>query len=103
LISRENNYSIRMSFSSERWIELETSETQIWDGDMTLVWTVDWENNVIWINSNYFLEALWVIESTHISISFENPLAPILITPVLDPEKNAPKDSFKHIIMPLKI
>jgi DNA polymerase III sliding clamp (beta) subunit (PCNA family) len=45
-----------------------------------------------------------VIDSTHVNISFENPLAPILITPLVDPEnKKAKKDSFKHILMPLKI
>ena len=104
LISRENNYSIKMSLSSERWIELETSETQIWEWDVTLVWVVEWDNNIVWINSTYFLEVLWVIDTTHVSISFENPLAPILITPITDPEdKKQIRDSFKHIIMPLKI
>lgn len=103
LISRENNYSIKMWLSSERWIELETSETQIWEWDVTLIWVVEWENNIVWINSTYFLEALGVIDSTHISISFENPLAPILITPVTDPDKRKDNDEFKHIIMPLKI
>lgn len=104
LISRENNYSIKMSLSSERWVELETSETQIWEWDVTLVWVVEWENNVVWVNSTYFLEALSVIDSSHVSISFENPLAPILITPLLDPEnKKNNRESFKHIIMPLKI
>ncbi len=103
LVSRENNYSIKMSFSSERWIELETSETQIGEWNVTLVWSIEWENNIIWINSIYFLETLWVIETTHISISFENPLSPILITPIADPEKDKDNSEFKHIIMPLKI
>jgi len=103
LVSRENNYSIKMSLSSSRWIELETSETQIWEWDVTLVWSVEWEDSIIWINSTYFLEVLWVIETTHISISFETPLSPILITPVIDPENNKTSYSFKHIIMPLKI
>jgi len=40
LVSRENNYSIKMSLSSERGIELETSETQIWEWNITLVWAV---------------------------------------------------------------
>lgn len=103
LVSRENNYSIKMSLSSSRWIELETSETQIWESDVTLVWAVEWEDNIVWVNSTYFLEVLWVIDSTHVSISFENPLSPILITPTIDPEKNDKSQSFKHIIMPLKI
>lgn len=103
LVSRENNYSIKMSLSSSRWIELETSETQIWEWDVTLVWAVEWEDNIVWVNSTYFLEVLWVIETTHVSISFENPLSPILITPTIDPDKAENNHSFKHIIMPLKI
>jgi DNA polymerase-3 subunit beta len=103
LVSRENNYSIKMSFSSEFWIVLETNETQIWEWETRLVWAVDWEDNIIWINSVYFLEVLWVIDTTHVSISFESALAPILITPLADPDKKKDDSSFTHIIMPLKI
>ena len=103
LISRENNYSIKMSISSETGILLETSETQIGESDVRLVGAVEWEDNIVWVNSTYFLEVLGVIDTTHISVSFENPLSPILITPVTDPEKAKSTDSFKHIIMPLKI
>lgn len=103
LVSKENNYSIKMSLSSDRGIELETSETQIWEWDVTLVWVVEWEDNIIWINSTYFLEVLGVIGSTHISISFESPLSPIMISPIGDPESWAKNNNFKHIIMPLKI
>lgn len=98
LVSKENNYSIKMSFSWELWILLETSETQIWEWSVKLNWSIEWEDNIIWINSTYFIEALWVIESSHIKISFESPLSPILI----EPSENK-KYSFKHIIMPLKI
>ena len=102
LLSKENNYSIKMTFSGEDGIILETSETQIWEWEIKMPWVIEWEDNVIWINSIYFLEVLWVIETTHISISFENSLAPILITPLSDPEEK--QDSiFRHIIMPLKI
>ncbi|MDP2090809.1 MAG: DNA polymerase III subunit beta [Candidatus Gracilibacteria bacterium] len=103
LVSRENNYSIKMSLSSTRGIELETSETQIGESDVTLVGAVEGENNIVGINSTYFLEVLSVIETTHISISFENPLSPILIAPISDPENRDTNNSFKHIIMPLKI
>ena len=102
LVSKENNYSIKMSFSSENGIVLETNETQIWEWENKLVWAIEWEDNIIGINSTYFLEVLWVIETTHISISFESALAPILIIPLKDPEKEDFTE-FKHIIMPLKI
>lgn len=103
LVSRENNYSIKMSISSETGVLLETSETQIGEWNVTLAGAVEWEDSIVGVNSTYFLEVLGVIESTHVSIQFENPLAPILITPVVDPDKAKNNDSFKHIIMPLKI
>lgn len=104
LISKENNYSIKMSFSSESGILLETSETQIGEGELALVWSVEGEDAVIGINSTYFLEALGAIETTHISLQFESPLAPILLLPVQDEwaKKDLPGE-FQHIIMPLKI
>ena len=104
LISRENNYSIKMSFSAENGILLETSETQIGEGELGLVGSVEWEDAIIGVNSTFFLEALWVIETSHISLQFENPLAPILLLPV--PDEWAKKDlpgQLRHIIMPLKI
>ncbi len=104
LISKENNYSIKMSMSSENGILLETSETQIWEWEVHLAGSVEWEDNVIGVNSTYFLEALWVMDSTHVSLQFENPLAPILVMPVDDEKKKKKQISeFKHIIMPLKI
>ena len=104
LISRENNYSIKMSFSSENGILLETSQTQIGEGEIGLVWSVEWEDAIIGINSTYFLEALGAIETSHISLQFESPLAPILLLPVDDEWAKKPlPGQFKHIIMPLKI
>jgi DNA polymerase-3 subunit beta len=41
LISRENNYSIKMSISAETGILLETSETQIGESDVRLVGAVE--------------------------------------------------------------
>ncbi|MCD5375465.1 DNA polymerase III subunit beta [Candidatus Gracilibacteria bacterium] len=104
LISRENNYSIKMSFSAESGILLETSETQIGEGELPLPGAVEGEDAIIGINSTYFLEALGAIETTHISLQFESPLAPILLLPVLDEgAKKALPGEFRHIIMPLKI
>lgn len=104
LISREKDYYIKMSLSTTRWIELETTETQIWEWDITLIWTVEWVDNAVWINSNFLLEVLSVIDTTHVSISFENPRSPIMISPIDDPENNKNKNEFfRHILMPLKI
>lgn len=100
LLSKENNYSIKMSISNETGILIETSQTQTWEARVTIVWSIEWEEAIIGLNSEYLLEVLWVIESTHVSISFESPLSPILILWISDNDK---KDWFRHIIMPLKI
>ena len=103
LISKENNYSIKMSLANNE-VTLETNQTQIGEGEIRLVAVVEWEESQVWINSTYFLEVLWVMETSHISIQYENPLAPILITPLTDPDKKKKDNSeFRHIIMPLKI
>jgi len=104
LIWRENNYSVRVSFSSSTWILLETNETQIWEWKIEIVWSVEWWDAFIWINSNYMLEALSSIEASHVSITFENPLSPIMVKPLFDEKEEAKKSwDFKHIIMPLKV
>lgn len=100
LISRENNYSIKISFSSETGILLETSETQIWESEVRLTGDIEGENNIIGINSTYFLEVLGVIDTPHVAIQFETALSPVLISPV---HKKKEWSEFKHIIMPLKI
>jgi DNA polymerase III sliding clamp (beta) subunit (PCNA family) len=89
-----------MSISAETGILIETSQTQIWEARINLVWAVEWEEAIVWLNSEYLLQVLGVIDTTHISISFESPLSPILIAWVSDDNK---KDWFRHIIMPLKI
>lgn len=100
LLSKETNYSIKMSFWSESGILIETSWTQSGEAFVQLVWSIEWEDAIIGLNSEYFLEALWVIDTTHIALSFESPLSPILITGI---EENKKNESLKHIIMPLKI
>lgn len=102
LLSRENNYSIKVSFSWETWILIETSETQVWEAKVYLVGSIEWEDSIIWLNSEYLLEVLWVIDTTHVAITFESALSPILIKWVSDWDKPS-KDDFRHIIMPLKI
>lgn len=101
LISKENNYSIRISFN-ENDVVLETWESQIWEWEVKLDAVLEWEKNIIGINSVYFIEVLWVIDSTHIELSFENALSPVFIKPIIE-EKKKQIWEFRHIIMPLKI
>ncbi|NDK08642.1 DNA polymerase III subunit beta [Candidatus Gracilibacteria bacterium] len=99
LISKENNYSIKIKFNSN-YMVLETGESQIGELDVKVTAALEGDENIIGINSIYFLEVLGVIESTHIAISFENALSPIFIKPI---EEKKTKGEFRHIIMPLKI
>lgn len=102
LISKENNYSIKMSFSLDNEIIIETSETQIWEWKEKVVWSIEWEQNIIGINSIYLLEVLWVIETSHIEIDLESSLSPTIIRPVID-DDNISSKGFRHLLMPLKI
>jgi DNA polymerase-3 subunit beta len=101
LISRENNFLVKINFL-DNVITLKTDETQIWEWVVTIQASTEWEEDIIWLNSIYFLEVLWVIDTDHVDIRFESPLSPINILPI--EEENKDKDSsFNHIIMPLKI
>lgn len=102
LISRENNFSIKVSVSKETGLLLETSETQIGEWKLPLIGTVEWDDNIIGINSTFLLEALWVIETSHVSLSFEGALSPIMVLPVSEDGKKI-RGEYRHIIMPLKI
>lgn len=100
LLSKENNYSIKMSLSNETGILIETSQTQSGEARVNLIGTIEWEEAIIWLNSEYFLEALGAIETTHVAISFESPLSAILITGISEADESV---DLRHIIMPLKI
>ncbi len=101
LISRENNFLVKMSFGDNE-VVLKTDETQIWEWVVNTNASVEWETEIIWLNSIYFLDVLWVIDTDHIDIKFESPLSPINVLPITEDKKL--KDwEFNHIIMPLKI
>lgn len=103
LISKENNYSVRMSFAASG-VLLETNETQIWEGKVEIPGTVEGDNASIGINSTYMLEALSSVEASYVSISFENALSPVMLTPAFNEEEEKKKTwDFRHIIMPLKV
>lgn len=102
LLSRENNYSIKINFLIDQNILIESSQTEIWEAKAYLVWATEWEESTVWLNWEYLLQVLSIIDTTHVSISFESNLSPILISPVNDDEKIT-NSSYRHIIMPLKI
>lgn len=52
------------------------------------------------LNATYFIEALQVISQDEVRIGMETSLSPILIQGITTGDE---KESFRHIIMPLKI
>lgn len=100
LISKENNYNTRINFDSDHGIEISTWDTEIWAWRIELPASIEWENSMIWLNSVYLLEALWVIKDDHVSLDFETNLSPVVLRWISSKEADF---SYKHIIMPLKI
>ncbi|EKE28745.1 MAG: DNA polymerase III, beta subunit [uncultured bacterium (gcode 4)] len=100
LISKENNFNTRMNFDSDHGIELSTWDTEIWAWRIELPASIEWENAMIWLNSTYMLEVLWVIKDDYVSIDFETSLSPVMIRWITEKEHDF---DYKHIIMPLKI
>jgi len=58
LISRENNFNTRMSFSSEKGIELSTGDTEVGASRVQVPASIQGEDATIGMNSTYLLEAL---------------------------------------------
>ncbi len=100
LITKENNYNTRVAFRAESGLELFTGDTEIGAGRVTIPASVEWEDATIGLNATYLLEVLSVMRDDHVSIDFETPLSPIMVQGI--PAEDA-KQSYKHIIMPLKI
>ena len=100
LISRENNFNTKMSFSAEKGIELSSGDTELGASRIALNASIQGEDSSIGMNSAYLLEALNVMKDEYVSLDFESPLSPVRLLGV--PEKND-KSQYRHIIMPLKI
>jgi DNA polymerase III sliding clamp (beta) subunit (PCNA family) len=61
---------------------------------------VEGEDGTIGLNSTYLLETLSVIKDDYVSIDFETSLSPVMVRGV---PAETDTQSFRHIIMPLKI
>ncbi|MDD2745326.1 MAG: DNA polymerase III subunit beta [Candidatus Gracilibacteria bacterium] len=100
LITRENKYNTRLAFRAETGIEIFTGDTEIGAGRITIPSSIEGEDATIGLNATYLLDVLSVIKDDHVSIDFETALSPIMVQAV--PAEDS-KQSYKHIIMPLKI
>jgi DNA polymerase III subunit beta len=100
LITRDNNYNTRISFKADTGLELFTWDTEIGAGRIVIPASIEGEDATIGLNATYLLDVLSVIKDDHVSIDFETPLSPIMVQSVPAEDQ---KQSYKHIIMPLKI
>lgn len=100
LITRDNNYNTRIAFKADTGLELFTGDTEIGAGRTVIPASIEGEDATIGLNATYLLDVLSVIKDDHVSIDFETPLSPIMVQSVPAEDQ---KQSYKHIIMPLKI
>ncbi len=100
LVARQNNYNTRIRSKHEGKIEVSTGDTEIGASLASLSGSVEGQEDIIGVNSEYFLQALSVIRDDYISFEYKNPLSPVVIKWLATGES---KQSYRHLIMPLKI
>lgn len=100
LVARENNYNTRIRSKHEWIVEISTGDTEIGASLISIKATVEWQEDIVWVNAQYLLEVINIIREDYISLEYKSPLSPIIITGF---PKNDEKYSYRHLIMPLKI
>ncbi len=100
LVARQNNYNTRIRSKHEGKIEVSTGDTEIGASLASISGSVEWQEDIIGVNSEYLLQALSVIREDYISFEYKNPLSPVVIKWIATGES---KQSYRHLIMPLKI
>ena len=100
LVARENNYNTRIR-SKHEWIaEISTGDTEVGASIISIKWTVEWQEDIIWVNAQYLLEVISIMREDYISLEYKSALSPIIITGF---PKDDEKYAYRHLIMPLKI
>ncbi len=79
LVARQNNYNTRIRSKYEGKIEVSTGDTEIGASLASLSGSVEGQEDIIGVNSEYFLQALSVIRDDYISFEYKNPLSPVVI------------------------
>ena len=90
-----------MIFSPQEGIALDTGDTEVGAGKVTVSADIEGKEDNIGVNSVYLLDVLNVIREDYVSISFETNLSPVLVQPHSDTDTKT--SGYRHIIMPLKI
>lgn len=100
LVARQNNYNTRIRSKHEWKIEVSTGDTEVGASLISISGSVEWQEDIIGVNSEYLLQALSVIREDYVSFEYKNPLSPVVIKWIASGESN---QSYRHLIMPLKI
>jgi DNA polymerase III subunit beta len=100
LVARENNYNTRIRSKHEWIVEISTGDTEIGASLISIKATIEWQEDIVWVNAQYLLEVINIIREDYISLEYKSPLSPIIITGF---PKDDEKYSYRHLIMPLKI
>jgi DNA polymerase-3 subunit beta len=100
LVARQNNYNTKIRSKHEGSIEIYTGDTEIGASSISIAGSVEWQEDIIGVNSEYLLQVLSVIREDYVSFEYKNPLSPIVIKWV--PAENG-KQAYRHLIMPLKV
>jgi DNA polymerase III sliding clamp (beta) subunit (PCNA family) len=100
LISRQNNYNTRIRSRHEGVIDISTGDTEVGASSINIAGSVEWQEDTIWVNSEYLLQALSVIREDYVSFEYKNPLSPIVVRGVASESE---KQQYRHLIMPLKV
>jgi DNA polymerase-3 subunit beta len=100
LISRQNNYNTRIRSKHEWIIEISTGDTEIGASSISISGSVEGQEDIIGVNSEYLLQALSVIREDYVSFEYKNPLSPIVVRGVAGENQ---KQQYRHLIMPLKV
>ncbi len=100
LVARQNNYNTKIRSKHEGSIEIYTGDTEIGASSISISGSVEGQEDIIGVNSEYILQVLSVIREDYVSFEYKNPLSPIVIKWV--PAENG-RQSYRHLIMPLKV
>lgn len=100
LVARQNNYNTKIRSKHEGSVEIYTGDTEIGASSISIAGSVEGQEDIIGVNSEYLLQVLSVIREDYVSFEYKNPLSPIVIKWV--PAENG-KQAYRHLIMPLKV
>lgn len=100
LIARQNNSTVRFRFTAESGIDISTGETEIGAAAVRVGASIEGEDNTVGLNATFLLEALNVIPEDYVVLEFETSLSPVVVRGTPDKKGH---ESFRHLIMPLKV